>query len=26
VENATRLIKDGQRIRVNGTDGCVEIL
>ena len=26
VENATRLIKDGQRIRVNGTDGFVEIL
>jgi len=26
VENATRLIKDGQRIRVNGTDGYVEIL
>jgi phosphoenolpyruvate synthase/pyruvate phosphate dikinase len=26
VENATRLIKDGQRIRVNGTDGHVEIL
>jgi phosphoenolpyruvate synthase/pyruvate phosphate dikinase len=26
VEHATRLIKDGQRIRVNGTDGCVEIL
>jgi phosphoenolpyruvate synthase/pyruvate phosphate dikinase len=25
VENATRLIKDGQRIRVNGTDGYVEI-
>ncbi len=24
VENATRLIKDGQRIRVNGTDGYVE--
>jgi pyruvate,water dikinase len=23
VENATRLIKDGQRIRVNGTDGYV---
>ncbi|MFL5458127.1 MAG: PEP-utilizing enzyme, partial [Myxococcales bacterium] len=26
VERATRLIKDGQRIRVNGTDGYVEIL
>ncbi|WP_184549458.1 phosphoenolpyruvate synthase [Mucilaginibacter sp. FT3.2] len=26
VENATRLISDGQRIRVNGTDGYVEIL
>jgi phosphoenolpyruvate synthase/pyruvate phosphate dikinase len=26
VENATRLIKDGQRIRVNGTDGYVEIM
>jgi rifampicin phosphotransferase len=26
VENATRLIKDGQTIRVNGTDGYVEIL
>jgi rifampicin phosphotransferase len=26
VEQATRLIKDGQRIRVNGTDGYVEIL
>ncbi|HVU55409.1 MAG TPA: phosphoenolpyruvate synthase [Puia sp.] len=26
VENATRLIKDGQTIRVNGTDGFVEIL
>ncbi|NML37702.1 phosphoenolpyruvate synthase [Chitinophaga sp. G-6-1-13] len=26
MENATRLIKDGQRIRVNGTDGYVEIL
>jgi rifampicin phosphotransferase len=26
VENATRLIKDGQRIGVNGTDGYVEIL
>jgi pyruvate,water dikinase len=25
VENATRLIRDGQRIRVNGTDGYVEI-
>jgi phosphoenolpyruvate synthase/pyruvate phosphate dikinase len=26
VENATSLIKDGQSIRVNGTDGYVEIL
>jgi rifampicin phosphotransferase len=26
VEHATRLIRDGQRIRVNGTDGYVEIL
>ncbi len=26
IENATRLIKDGQRIRVHGTDGYVEIL
>ncbi|MDP9077846.1 MAG: phosphoenolpyruvate synthase [Bacteroidota bacterium] len=26
VENATRMIKDGQRIRVNGTEGYVEIL
>ncbi len=26
VENATKLIKDGQRIRLNGTDGFVEIL
>ncbi|SDH57538.1 phosphoenolpyruvate synthase [Chitinophaga filiformis] len=26
VDNVTRLIKDGQRIRVNGTDGYVEIL
>jgi pyruvate,water dikinase len=26
VENATRLIRDGQRIRVNGTDGYIEIL
>jgi pyruvate,water dikinase len=26
VENATRLIRDGQRIRVRGTDGYVEIL
>jgi pyruvate,water dikinase len=26
VEHATRLIKDGQRIRVHGTDGYVEIL
>ena len=26
VERATRLIRDGQRIRVHGTDGYVEIL
>jgi rifampicin phosphotransferase len=26
VERATRLIPDGQRIRVHGTDGYVEIL
>jgi len=26
VESATKLIKDGQRIRVNGTEGYVEIL
>lgn len=26
VENATRLIEDGQRIRVNGTEGYVEML
>lgn len=26
VENATRLIKDGQRIRVHGTEGYIEIL
>jgi rifampicin phosphotransferase len=26
VENATQLIKDGQRIRVNGTEGYVEVL
>ncbi|MBV8391151.1 MAG: phosphoenolpyruvate synthase, partial [Mucilaginibacter sp.] len=26
VENATKLIHDGQKIRVNGTDGYVEIL
>ena len=26
VENATRLISDGQRIRVNGVDGYVEVL
>jgi len=26
VENATKLIKDGQRIRLNGTDGYLEIL
>ncbi|MGE5630790.1 MAG: PEP-utilizing enzyme [Caulobacteraceae bacterium] len=26
VENATKLIRDGQRIRLNGTEGYVEIL
>jgi pyruvate,water dikinase len=26
VESATKLIKDGQRIRVQGTEGYVEIL
>ncbi|WP_019390709.1 phosphoenolpyruvate synthase [Priestia filamentosa] len=26
VENATKLIKDGQRIRINGIDGYIEIL
>jgi rifampicin phosphotransferase len=26
VDNATQLIKDGQRIRVNGTDGYVEVM
>lgn len=26
VENATRLIRNGQRIKVNGTDGYIEIL
>jgi pyruvate,water dikinase len=26
VDNATQLIKDGQRIRVNGTDGYVEVV
>ena len=26
VENATKFIKDGERIRVNGTDGYIEIL
>jgi hypothetical protein len=26
VEGATKLIRDGQRIRVHGTDGYVEIL
>jgi phosphohistidine swiveling domain-containing protein len=26
VEHATRLIRDGQRIRVHGTHGYVEIL
>lgn len=26
IDNATKLIRDGQRIRVNGTDGYVELL
>ncbi len=26
VEHATRLIRDGQRIRLHGTDGCVQRL
>lgn len=26
VENATKLIRDGQRIRVNGTEGYIEVL
>ena len=26
VEHATQLIRDGQRVRVNGSDGIVEIL
>jgi pyruvate,water dikinase len=26
VEDATRMIRDGQRIRVHGTDGYVEVL
>jgi len=26
VEHATRLIRDGQRIRVHGTDGYIEML
>jgi pyruvate,water dikinase len=26
VENATKLIEDGQRIRVHGTEGYVELL
>ena len=26
VENATKLIKDGQRIRVHGTEGYIEML
>jgi pyruvate,water dikinase len=26
VDGATRLIQDGERIRVNGTEGYVEIL
>jgi pyruvate,water dikinase len=26
VEHATQLVRDGQRIRVNGTDGYVEVI
>jgi pyruvate,water dikinase len=26
VENATKLISDGQQIRVNGTEGYVELI
>ncbi len=26
VENATKLIKEGQRIRVHGTEGYIELL
>ena len=26
VEHATKLVRDGQRIRVNGTDGYVEVI
>jgi pyruvate,water dikinase len=26
VEGATRIIRDGQRVRLNGTDGYIEIL
>ncbi|HAC3562294.1 TPA_asm: hypothetical protein GZN77_10200, partial [Listeria monocytogenes] len=26
VENATTIIKDGQQIRINGTEGYIEIL
>ncbi|ENY5773661.1 hypothetical protein ACFZGM_003178 [Listeria monocytogenes] len=26
VENATTVIKDGQQIRINGTEGYIEIL
>lgn len=26
VDDATKLIKDGQRIRINGTEGYIEIL
>ena len=26
VQNATRLVRDGQRIRVHGTEGYVEVL
>lgn len=26
VENATKLLKDGQRIRVHGAEGYIEIL
>lgn len=26
VDDATKLIKDGERIRINGTEGYIEIL
>lgn len=26
IGNATKLIKDGQLIRVHGTEGCIEML